>query len=107
MKKLNNKILIIVLLLLAGIFALSRIFRASSREGNLPKALLSLDTAAVTEIKIYPNAEKNKEVRLLREGKSWTIKMENRTSSAERGSVVGAMSQFSHLKPLRLISKMK
>jgi len=107
MKKLNNKILIIILLVLAGVFALSRIFRASSREGNLTKTLLSLDTAAVTEIKIYPNKEKNKEVRLLREGKNWTIKMENRTATAERGSVVGAMGQFTHLKPLRLVSRKK
>jgi len=107
MKKLNNKILIIVLLVLAGIFALSRIFRASSREGNLPKELLSLYSAAVTEIKIYPNTEKNKEVTLLREGKNWAVKMDNRNATAERGSVTGAMGQFIHLKPLRLISKKK
>jgi hypothetical protein len=107
MKKLNNKILFIILLALAVVFALSRIFRASSFEGNLPKTLLTLDTAAVTEIKVFPNTEKNKEVKLLREGKNWTVKIENRTATAERGSVVGAMGQFAHLKPLRLVSKKK
>ncbi|HLZ16013.1 MAG TPA: DUF4340 domain-containing protein [Cyclobacteriaceae bacterium] len=107
MKKLNNKILIIVLLALAGVFALSRIFRASSREGNLPQELISLDTASVTEIRVYPNAEKNKEIKLVREGKSWRVKMENNSGQVEQGSMSSALGYFTHLKPLRLVSKKK
>ncbi|HCW08166.1 MAG TPA: hypothetical protein DGG95_12465 [Cytophagales bacterium] len=107
MKKLNNKILIIVLLVLAAVFVFSRIFRASSREGNLPKELVSVDTASVTEIKIYPSSEKNKEIRLVREGKKWSAKMESRSADAELGSVLSALNNFIHLKPLRLVSKKK
>src|SRR5437016_1378222 len=107
MKKINNKILIIILLALAAVFALSRVFRASSRESNLPKELVSLDTALITEIKIYSAKEFNKELRLVRDGKTWTVKMDNKSAAVEQGSVAGALSYFTHLKPLRLISKKK
>jgi hypothetical protein len=107
MKKLNNKILLMVLLALAAVFALSRVFRAGSREGNARRELVNLDTAAVTEIKISSNTEKNQELRLLREGKNWTVKMGNRSARMEQGIAAGAMNYFVHLKPLRLIAKKK
>lgn len=107
MKKLNNKILIAILAVLAGVFVLSRVFRASSREGNLPKELIRVDTASVTEIKIYPKTEQNKEVRLVRDGKNWNVKMDNRSNVVEKGSASNALSLLAHLKPLRLISKKK
>lgn len=107
MKKLNNKILIIVLLVLAGVFTLSRVFRASTRESNLRHELVNLDTAAVTEIKIYPNAEKNHEVKLIREGKNWSVQMDSRSAAVEQGAAHAAMNYFIHLKPLQMISKKK
>lgn len=107
MKKLNNKILVVILVVLAALFVLSRVFRASSREGNLPKELVNVDTASVSEIRMYPNSEKNKEVRLLREGKTWTVKMDNRSAIVEKGNVLSAMMNVVHMKPLRLISKKK
>lgn len=107
MKKLNNKILIIVLLVLAGVFTLSRVFRASTRESNLRHELVNLDTAAVTEIKIYPNAEKNREVKLVREGKNWSVQMDSRSAAVEQGAAHAAMNYFIHLKPLQMISKKK
>lgn len=57
MKKLNNKILIAVLLALVGLFAASRFFRSGRLETNLPAELMAVDTSAVTEILVYPNAE--------------------------------------------------
>lgn len=107
MKKLNNKILVGVLAVLAGVFVLSRVFRASSREGNLPKELISVDTAQVTEIKIYPKTENFKEVRLVREGKAWNVKMERKSSGTDQGSAARAMGLLTHLKPMRLVAKKK
>jgi len=107
MKKINNKILIIVLAVLAGVFVLSRIFRSSSRESNLRKELIKIDTASVSEILLYPNVEKNKEIKLIREGKNWVVKMGNHSATAEAGSVASAMNYLVHIKPLRLITKNK
>ncbi|MBS1488821.1 MAG: DUF4340 domain-containing protein [Bacteroidetes bacterium] len=107
MKKFNNKILAIILVSLAAIFVLSRVYRASSRESNIRSELVNIDTAAVTEMRLYPNAEKNKEIRVVREGKNWTVKIDNRTATAEAGSAISALNYFVHLKPLRLISKKK
>lgn len=107
MKKLNNKILLIVLVALAAVFVLSRLFRASSRDGNARKELVAIDTAAVTEIKIYPNAEKNQEITLVRERKKWNVKMGNRNAAVEQGGALTAMSYFIHMKPIHLISRKK
>jgi hypothetical protein len=107
MKKLNNKILIIVLVALVAIYGLSRMFRASSRESNLPKELVALDTAAITEIKIFTAKEFNKEIRLVKEGKNWTVKSDNKSANVEQGSVNSSVGQFVHLKPIRLVTKKK
>ncbi|MFN8342475.1 MAG: DUF4340 domain-containing protein [Cyclobacteriaceae bacterium] len=105
MKKLNNKILIAVLLALVGLFAASRFFRSGRLETNLPAELMAVDTSAVTEILVYPNAEKNQEVKLVRNGGQWLVKMGDRSSAVEKGSVSGAIGYFTHLKPMRLITR--
>jgi Domain of unknown function (DUF4340) len=107
MKKLNNKILIAVLIGLAVVFALSRIFRSSQLQSNLRTELLQLDTASVTKLLLYPKAENGKEVELIRAGKNWTVKKENRSANTEQGSVSNALAAFVKLKPLRLVTKKK
>ena len=47
MKKLNNKILIGVLVGLAAVFALSRVFRSAQLSSNVRTELLMVDTASV------------------------------------------------------------
>jgi len=54
MKKLNNKILIGALVVLVGVFALSRWLRSPGLESNLRKQLLSLDTTNINEVRIKP-----------------------------------------------------
>jgi hypothetical protein len=107
MKKLNNKFLIGILIGLAAVFALSRIFRSSQLQSNLRTELLQLDTASVTKLLLYPKAENGKEVELTRAGKSWTVKKDNRSANTEQGSVNNALAAFVKLKPLRLVTKKK
>jgi hypothetical protein len=107
MKKLNNKILIGVLVGLAVVFALSRIFRSSRLQSNLKTELLQVDTASVDKVLVFAVAEKGKELELAREGSKWTVKKDNRTANTEQGSVNGALATFVKLKPLRLVTKKK
>jgi hypothetical protein len=107
MKKLNNKFLVGVLIGLAAVFALSRIFRSSQLQSNLRTELLQLDTASVTKLLLYPKSENGKEIELTRAGKSWTVKKENRSANTEQGSVNNALAAFVKLKPLRLVTKKK
>jgi Domain of unknown function (DUF4340) len=107
MKKINNKILVTVLVGLAVVFALSRVFRSSRLQSNLRTELLSIDTASVTKVLLYPAVEKSKELQLTRDGKKWNVKLDNRTAVAEQGSVNNALNTFIKLKPLRLVTKKK
>jgi hypothetical protein len=107
MKKINNKTLIGILIGLAAIFALSRAFRSSRLQSNLRTELLSIDTASVTKVLLYPAAEKSKEIQMTREGKKWSAKLDSRSAVTEQGSVNNALSTFVKLKPLRLVTKKK
>jgi hypothetical protein len=107
MKKLNNKILILVLAGLAGLFALSRVFRSARLSSNVRTELLQVDTAAVTKALLYPVAEKGKEVLLTKEGNRWSVKVDSRVANTEQGSVNMALANFVKLKPLRLVTKKK
>lgn len=107
MKKLNNKILIGVLIGLAAVFALSRVFRASKRQSNLRTELLKVDTASVTRVLLNAAVEKGQGIELNREGNKWIAKKEKRTAPTEQGSVNNAIATLANLKPLRLITKKK
>lgn len=107
MKKLNNKILILVLAGLAGLFALSRVFRSARLSSNVRTELLQVDTAMVTKVVLYPAAEKGKEVLLTKEGNRWSVKADSRVANTEQGSVNTALASFVKLKPLRLVAKKK
>lgn len=105
MKKINNKILLFALVALAAIYFALKFFRGP-RDTNLPEALVQVDTAAVTEIKIYPKENNFEEISLLREGKKWTVKEKDKTSSTDNGAVSSLLASFP-LKPLQLVSKSK
>ncbi len=108
MKKINNKVLLIVLVALAVVFALSKVFRAARVKGNLKETILQIDTARVTKLLLYPASENGKEIELLKEANQWSVKFNNRTAKTEQGSVSSALAAFAKLKPLRFVtSKME
>jgi len=107
MKKLNTKILIIVLVVLAAVFALSRIFRSPGLEGNLRKTLVSVDTAKVTEVRIQPASNRTLEVKLIKEGKNWNVVSDKQKSVTDIGSVKSMLGQLLDLRIQRIASRKK
>ena len=106
MKKLNSKILLIVLILLVSIFILSRLFRAPSLESNLRKELISLDTATVDEIKILTQKQGG-EIKLSRQGDTWRVNKAQQQSETDRGLVNSFLGSIKSIKPLRLATRKK
>jgi hypothetical protein len=106
MKKLNSKILVIVLIALVSILVLSRLFRAPSLESNLRKDLISLDTAAVDEIKIFTQKEEG-EIKLSRQGADWKVANGQLQNETDRGLVNSFLGSIKSLKPLRLATRKK
>jgi hypothetical protein len=106
MKKLNNKTLIIILVVLVGIFALVRVFRAPAQRSNLKKELVSLDTASVTQIKLIPKVD-GAEITFKREGSKWTVTKFGKEYNVDFGAATNLLSQLVGLKPQKMVSSKK
>lgn len=107
MKKLNNKILIGALVVLVGVFALSRWLRSPGLESNLRKQLLSLDTTNINEVRIKPANYKPLEVVLKKEGNRWRVYNGQQQADTEIGTVKSMLGVLKDLKVQRLASRKK
>lgn len=101
MKKINNKVLVIGLVALVGIFVLSRVFRSPKLEGNLRKELVVIDTAKVSEVRIaMPNL-----IRIVKEGSTWFVYDGDKKFPADRDAVKGLVATISTMKAQRMVSR--
>jgi Domain of unknown function (DUF4340) len=107
MKKLSNKILLVGLVVLVGIFVASRFLRSPGLESNLRKDLLKLDTARISEVRILPSKEHQEELRLTRTGYDWKIIKGNRQEPTSKTSVKGLLQSLGGIKAERLASRKK
>lgn len=107
MKKLNTKILVIVLVVLAAVFALSRVFRSPGLESNLRKTLVSVDTSKVTEVRIQPAKNRTIEIKLVKEGKNWMVLMDKQKFITDNGSVKSMLGQLRDLRTQRIATRKK
>ncbi len=106
MKRSNNTILLIVLLVLVGGFVLTRLFRTPSLESNLDEHLLTLDTGKVNAIHISPAAEDG-EIKLVRSGKKWEVQHGETKANVDVSQVKNALKSISEIHPERLLTRKK
>jgi hypothetical protein len=107
MKKFSNKILLIALVTLVGIFVLSRVFRSSKLESNIRKELVKLDTAKVSEIRIQSTATEGEELKLVRAGNGWKVVAGDKEAKTEPGTVKSMLGVAMDLQAQRLVSRKK
>ena len=107
MKKVNNKILIIVLIALVGIFVLVRLFRAPALESNLKKELTSVDTSKVTLIKLWPETEEGKEIQFVRVSNKWIVKQGEKQYNMEQGAANTLLGYLVKLTPQKMVTRKK
>ena len=105
MKRFNNKILIIVLLVLAVAFVLTRVFRAPARESNLDADALKVDTSGIHKIQLYPAADERTGVTLTKDGKQWKVSRDKVNSRANGDRVETLLSRLATLKPERIATR--
>jgi hypothetical protein len=106
MKKLNNKILIIVLIALVGIFVLVRLFRAPALESNLKKELVAVDTSTVTLIKLWPKTDGG-EIQFVKEGKKWLLKKGEKSYNLEQGAASTMLGSLIKMIPQKMATRKK
>jgi hypothetical protein len=107
MKKINNKILIIGLAVLVGIFVISRLFRSPKLEGNIRKELVKLDTADISEIRMTTAGDQPKLIKLVREGGAWNAVQDDKPYPADKSAVNSLLVTISDLNAVRMVSRKK
>ena len=107
MKRSNNKILLIVLIVLSSGFVLTKVFHAPSRERNLDEKILTLDTSQVSAIYISPAIQDSAQIRLIRFGSDWKVEMRARSANSEKSQVKNALSILGTIRADRVLTRNK
>ncbi|MDN5210422.1 DUF4340 domain-containing protein [Fulvivirgaceae bacterium BMA12] len=105
MSKINNKILLAVLLVLLFIFLGKRFFGGSG-ERNFRDTLVAVDTAQVNKIVIYPRAAaEGDDINFTKTGTGWEVARAAVKDEANISSVKGMLGNMINMKPKRLVAK--
>lgn len=104
MKKINNKILAITLVVLVGIFVTVRLFRAPKRENNARRELVYLDRTKITEVRITSG---DSAVRLVKENDKWNVMKNEASYEADSAAVERMLQTIQILKSTRMASRKK
>lgn len=103
----NNKTLLIIVIVLLVIFAVVKFYTSVKSESTMNTNLVDIDTAKITEIRIYPTSENRNEIRLFKEGKTWKVSKDKITAAAEPNAAPGLISLLMEIKPQRLATRDK
>jgi len=104
----SNKTLWIVLVVL--IIAVALIFSSEStkNERSFKKDLVSVDTAKVTEISLFPKSQHGKEVKLFKVDKTWKVNADNgKQYLVPQSKVENLFDQLLRIKPERVAARSK
>lgn len=104
MKKVNPWKLAVIFLGLVVVFLAIRKFRSPRLEGNLPVAVVKIDTARVTDLLVTPAKGNRETVRMTRSG-GWKLMKGEQTLRLEQGAAASALRMLTGLKPERLAAK--
>jgi hypothetical protein len=103
--KFNNRTLLIVLLGLAGILVLTRVFTAKKAERTLAADLVEIDTGRISNIFIYPQAEQGAELAFSRTGFAWTVSKDDLVVPADNFSIGNVLDELIKLEADRLVAR--
>lgn len=100
----NNRTLLLILLLLLAIYGLSRLF-SGKRESSFRTELIQVDTTKVTTIAIDPKGKDNGEITLQREDAGWLVSNGTLTVPVTPGSVDGLLRNLALIRTQRIAAK--
>lgn len=102
MKKINNKILVIGLVVLVGIFVLARVFRAPKLESNVRKELVYLDREKITEVRI---TGRDSSIQLVKENDRWNAVSGQNNYEADSGAVARMLQTIQLIEATRMATR--
>lgn len=99
-KKLNVKVLILILVILAAIYTISEF--TGTKDRSFSREIFAVDTANVNQILILIPAEKT-EIKLTRNAVAdWSVESDGNRFAADYQVVKSILSQFGEMKPERI-----
>jgi hypothetical protein len=101
-KKLNTTRLLIILAVLAGVVLFNKLYQSKKEESTFRSVFVSIDTSAVTSIFIYPQAEKGKEIKIIKNGSHWDLSNDKIKTIADSQAVRGLLIPFAEMTSLSL-----
>jgi len=104
-KKINNKTLLIVLLVLTAILVITKLITYRKSERTLDTKLVQIDTAGITQMLLYPRSEDGKEIVFTKKGSDWEIMMGEVSGPADQISIRRSLSELMNLKTERLVAR--
>ncbi|MCX6246744.1 MAG: DUF4340 domain-containing protein [Bacteroidetes bacterium] len=102
MKKINNKILLAVFLILAILAIIMIVVDNRKGERSFREELFRIDSAAVTNITIHPKGMKSETIDLIKTGRTWEVKAGNRSYPADTMTVQRILQSLARVKAERV-----
>lgn len=106
-KKFNNRNLLIIVVILAGVFVVARMTKFKNSSRTLNTEIVSIDTSRVTSMLLYPTSEKGNELIFSRKDGRWTVTRDDLTAACDRAAVDNALSELVNLKTDQLVARSK
>ena len=104
--KLNNSQLLLILFGVIVIVFAIRFLNNKKEKGTIKSSFFDIDTAAITQFKISPMADKNDGFSLIKSGNVWMIEKEGMESfRVSDEAIARALDEFTKLIPSRLASE--
>jgi len=106
MSKFSNKALLVLLVALGVVIAAVKYFDSKKGERNFRSELVTLDSAKVSEILIYPKSKKGEEVKLSKDGAQWKVKInDTKTQRVDSAQITALFKTILGIKPSRLAAR--
>ncbi|NTW31169.1 MAG: DUF4340 domain-containing protein [Bacteroidetes bacterium] len=102
LKKFNNKILLVIFAILAVLVVIVLFYENKNGDRTFKSDLFTVDSAKVTLINIYPKTKNNKAITLVKTGKNWEIKTNNKTFPADSTAIQRILHTLAHIKAERV-----
>lgn len=100
-KKFNTKTLLIILVILGGIAAYNK-YNSNKNENTFRDEFVKVDTSTVTQILIYPKADKGKEIKITKVAAGWELQNDKIKTVADSNAVRSLLSNFVDVKSVSL-----
>jgi hypothetical protein len=102
-KKLNFKTLVLIFGALLALVVIMQVVKHSRGESNFKEKLFTVDTAKVSTIILMPRHEKS-EIRLVRNGKNWTMSVKGQNYKIEKNYAEDMLKTLPQMKPERVVA---